>query len=160
MAQTQTKTYSITEMSRVCGVSVSSMRSQLLKRGLKPTQTGENNSKLYSDKAFKTMQAYYRSKQKNVDSKSHQTTRSELIESKNAQIEQLQKEVELLTAQLHTKDKQIDAMTSLAESNAQLTAQAHTLDASHRLEDSSTTSQNESKTVSEEPHGFFWRIFH
>lgn len=160
MAQTQTKTYSITEMARVCGVSVSSMRSQLLKRGLKPTQTGENNSKLYSDKAFKTMQAYYRSKQKNVDSKSHQTTRSELIESKNAQIEQLQKEVELLTAQLHTKDKQIDAMTSLAESNAQLTAQAHTLDASHRLEDSSTTSQNESKTVSEEPHGFFWRIFH
>lgn len=160
MAQTQTKTYSITEMARVCGVSVSSMRSQLLKRGIKPTQTGENNSKLYSDKAFKTMQAYYRSKQKNVDSKSHQTTRSELIESKNAQIEQLQKEVELLTAQLHTKDKQIDAMTSLAESNAQLTAQAHTLDASHRLEDSSTTSQNESKTVSEEPHGFFWRIFH
>lgn len=160
MAQTQTKTYSITEMARVCGVSVSSMRSRLLKRGLKPTQTGENNSKLYSDKAFKTMKAYYRSKQKNVDSKSHQTTRSELIESKNAQIEQLQKEVELLTAQLHTKDKQIDAMTSLAESNAQLTAQAHTLDASHRLEDSSTTSQNESKTVSEEPHGFFWRIFH
>ena len=123
MTQTQTKTYSITEMARTCGVSVSSMRSQLLKRGLKPAQTGENNSKLYDAAVLDTMKKYYRSKSKNVDSKSHQTTRSELIESKNAQIEQLQKEVVLLTAQLHTKDKQIDAMTSLAESNAQLTAQ-------------------------------------
>ena len=160
MAQTQTKTYSITEMARICGVSVSSMRTQLLKRGFKPAETGENNSKLYSDKAFKTIRDYYRSKSKNGSNRQPQTTRSELIESKNAQVEQLQREVELLTAQLHTKDKQIDAMTALAESNAQLTAQAHTLDASHRLEDSTTASQNESKTVSEEPHGFFWRIFH
>lgn len=156
MAQTQTKTYSITEMARICGVSVSSMRSQLLKRGLKPAQTGENNSKLYDAAVLDTMKKYYRSKSKNVDSKSHQTTRSELIESKNAQIEQLQKEVELLTAQLHTKDKQIDAMTSLAESNAQLTAQAHTLDASHRLEDSTT---KDTKSA-QDGHGRLWHWLH
>ncbi|MGE9894977.1 hypothetical protein [Limosilactobacillus reuteri] len=160
MAQTQTKTYSITEMANACGVSVSSMRSQLLKRGFKPAKTGENNSKLYNDKAFKTMRNYYRSKAKSSSNRQPQTTRSELIESKNAQIEQLKSEVELLKSQLNVKDEQIKAMTEVAKANAQLTAQAHTLDASHRLEDSSTTSQNESKTVSEEPHGLFWRIFH
>ena len=160
MAQTQTKTYSITEMARICGVSVSSMRTQLIKRGFKPAETGENNSKLYSDKAFKTMRDYYRSKSKSSSNRQPQTTRSELIESKNAQIEQLKSEVELLKSQLNVKDEQIKSMTEVAKANAQLTAQAHTLDASHRMEDSSTTSQNESKTVSEEPHGLFWRIFH
>lgn len=160
MAQTQTKTYSITEMARICGVSVSSMRTQLIKRGFKPAETGENNSKLYSDKAFKTMRDHYRSKSKSSSNRQPQTTRSELIESKNAQIEQLKSEVELLKSQLNVKDEQIKSMTEVAKANAQLTSQAHTLDASHRLEDSSTTSQNESKTVSEEPHGFFWRIFH
>ena len=79
-----------------------------------------------------------------------------MIESKNAQIEQLQREVELLTAQLHTKDKQIDAMTALAESNAQLTAQAHTLDASHRLEDSTTTDTKSTQDT----HGRLWHWFH
>lgn len=157
MTKTQTKTYSITEMASICGVSVSSMRSQLLKRGFKPAKTGENNSKLYSDKAFKTMRDYYRSKAKSSSNRQPQTTRSELIESKNAQIEQLQREVELLTAQLHTKDKQIDAMTALAESNAQLTAQAHTLDASHRLEDDSTTKDTKS---TQDAHGRFWHWLH
>lgn len=156
MTQTQTKTYSITEMARTCGVSVSSMRSQLLKRGLKPAQTGENNSKLYDAAVLDTMKKYYRSKSKNGSNRQPQTTRSELIESKNAQIEQLQREVELLTAQLHTKDKQIDAMTALAESNAQLTAQAHTLDASHRLEDSTT---KDTKSP-QDTHGRLWHLFH
>lgn len=156
MTQTQTKTYSITEMARACGVSVSSMRSQLLKRGLKPAQTGENNSKLYDAAVLDTMKKYYRSKAKSSSNRQPQTTRSELIESKNAQIEQLQREVELLTAQLHTKDKQIDAMTALAESNAQLTAQAHTLDASHRLEDSTT---NDTKPT-QDAHGRLWHLFH
>lgn len=160
MTQTQTKTYSITEMARACGVSVSSMRSQLLKRGLKPAQTGENNSKLYDAAVLDTMKKYYRSKSKRGSNRPPQTTRSELIESKNTQIEQLQAEIELLKSQLDVKDEQIKAMTEVAKANAQLTAQAHTLDASHRLEDSTTASQNESKTVSEEPHGFFWRIFH
>lgn len=156
MTQTQTKTYSITEMARTCGVSVSSMRSQLLKRGLKPAQTGENNSKLYDAAVLDTMKKYYRSKSKSSSNRQPQTTRSELIASKDAQIEQLQREVELLTAQLHTKDKQIDAMTALAESNAQLTAQAHTLDASHRLEDSTT---NDTKPT-QDAHGRLWHLFH
>lgn len=143
-------------MARACGVSVSSMRSQLLKRGLKPAQTGENNSKLYDAAVLDTMKKYYRSKAKSSSNRQPQTTRSELIESKNAQIEQLQREVELLTAQLHTKDKQIDAMTALAESNAQLTAQAHTLDASHRLEDSTT---NDTKPT-QDAHGRLWHLFH
>lgn len=156
MAQTQTKTYSITEMARICGVSVSSMRSQLIKRGLKPAQTGENNSKLYDAAVLDTMKKYYRSKSKSSSNRQPQTTRSELIASKDAQIEQLRSEVELLTAQLHTKDKQIDAMTALAESNAQLTAQAHTLDASHRLEDSTT---NDTKPT-QDAHGRLWHLFH
>ena len=160
MAQTQTKTHSITEMANACGVSVSSMRSQLLKRGFKPAKTGENNSKLYNDKAFKTIRDYYRSKSRNDSNRQPQTTRSELIASKDAQIEQLKSEVELLKSQLNVKDEQIKSMTEVAKANAQLTAQAHTLDASHRLEDSPTTSQNESKTTSDDSHGFFWRVFH
>lgn len=147
-------------MANACGVSVSSMRSQLLKRGFKPAKTGENNSKLYNDKAFKTMRDYYRSKSRNDSNRQPQTTRSELIASKNAQIDQLQREVELLKSQLDVKDEQIKSMTEVAKANAQLTAQAHTLDASHRLEDSPTTSQNESKTTSDDSHGFFWRVFH
>lgn len=147
-------------MANACGVSVSSMRSQLLKRGFKPAKTGENNSKLYNDKAFKTMRDYYRSKSRNDSNRQPQTTRSELIASKDAQIEQLKSEVELLKSQLNVKDEQIKSMTEVAKANAQLTAQAHTLDASHRLEDSPTTSQNESKTTSDDSHGFFWRVFH
>lgn len=156
MAQTQSKTYSITEMARVCGVSVSSMRSQLLKRGLKPAQTGENNSKLYDAADLDTMKKYYRSKSKSSSNRQPQTTRSELIASKDAQIEQLRSEVELLTAQLHTKDKQIESMTEVAKANAQLTAQAHTLDASHRLEDSTA---KDTKSP-QDTHGRFWHWLH
>lgn len=156
MTQTQTKTYSITEMARACGVSVSSMRSQLLKRGLKPAQTGENNSKLYDAAVLDTMKKYYRSKSKRGSNRPPQTTRSELIESKNTQIEQLQAEIELLKSQLDVKDEQIKAMTEVAKANAQLTAQAHTLDASHRLEDSTT---KDTKSP-QDTHGRFWHWFH
>ena len=157
MAQTQTKTYSITEMARICGVSVSSMRSQLLKRGLKPAQTGENNSKLYDAAVLDTMKEYYRSKSKRVSNhRQPQTTRSELIASKDAQIEQLQREVELLKSQLDVKDDQIKSMTEVAKANAQLTAQAHTLDASHRLEDSTTTDTKSTQDA----HGRFWHWLH
>lgn len=143
-------------MARACGVSVSSMRSQLLKRGFKPAKTGENNSKLYNDKAFNTMRDYYRSKSRNDSNRQPQTTRSELIASKNAQIDQLQREVELLKSQLDVKDKQIESMTEVAKANAQLTAQAHTLDASHRLEDS-TTRDTES---TQDGHGRLWHWLH
>ncbi|MDY5629322.1 hypothetical protein [Limosilactobacillus coleohominis] len=156
MTQTQTKTYSITEMARTCGVSVSSMRSQLLKRGLKPAQTGENNSKLYDAAVLDTMKKYYRSKSKRGSNRPPQTTRSELIESKNTQIEQLQAEIELLKSQLDVKDEQIKAMTEVAQANAQLTAQAHTLDASHRLEDSTTNDTKPTQDV----HGRFWHWLH
>lgn len=157
MAQTQTKTYSITEMARICGVSVSSKRSQLLKRGLKPAQTGENNSKLYDAAVLDTMKEYYRSKSKRGSNhRQPQTTRSELIASKDAQIEQLQREVELLKSQLDVKDDQIKSMTEVAKANAQLTAQAHTLDASHRLEDSTTTDTKSTQDA----HGRFWHWLH
>ena len=156
MTQTQTKTYSITEMARACGVSVSSMRSQLLKRGLKPAQTGENNSKLYDSAVLDTMKKYYRSKSKRGSNRQPQTTRSELIASKDAQIEQLKSEVELLKSQLNVKDEQIKSMTEVAKANAQLTAQAHTLDASHRLEDSTT---KDTKSP-QDTHGRFWHWFH
>ena len=157
MTKTQTKTYSITEMASICGVSVSSMRSQLLKRGFKPTETGENNSKLYSDKAFKTMRDYYRSKAKSSLNRQPQTTRSELIAAKDAQIYQLQREVELLKSQLDVKDEQIKSMTEVAKANAQLTSQAHTLDASHRLiENEESDSKSEDETVT---HSRFWHWF-
>ena len=156
MAQTQTKTYSITEMARICGVSVSSMRSQLLKRGLKPAQTGENNSKLYDAVVLDTMKKYYRSKSKSSSNRQPQTTRSELIASKDAQIEQLQSEIELLKSQLDVKDEQIKSMTEVAKANAQLTAQAHTLDASHRLEDSTTSDTKPTRDA----HGRLWHLFH
>ena len=156
MAQTKTKTYSITEMANACGVSVSSMRSQLLKRGFKPAKTGENNSKLYNDKAFKTMRNYYRCKSRNDSNRQPQTTRSELIASKDEQIAQLQSEIDLLKSQLDVKDKQIESMTEVAKANAQLTAQAHTLDASHRREDS-TTRDTES---TQDGHGRLWHWLH
>lgn len=156
MARTQTKTYSITEMARICGVSVSSMRSQLLKRGLKPAQTGENNSKLYDAAVLDTMKKYYRSKSKSSSNRQPQTTRSELIASKDAQIEQLQSEIELLKSQLDVKDEQIKSMTEVAKANAQLTAQAHTLDASHRLEDSTTSDTKPTRDA----HGRLWHLFH
>lgn len=156
MAQTQTKTYSITEMARICGVSVSSMRSQLLKRGLKPAQTGENNSKLYDAAILDTMKKYYQSKSKSSSNRQPQTTRSELIASKDAQIEQLQSEIELLKSQLDVKDEQIKSMTEVAKANAQLTAQAHTLDASHRLEDNTTSDTKPTRDA----HGRLWHLFH
>lgn len=156
MTQTQTKTYSITEMARICGISVSSMRSQLLKRGLKPAQTGENNSKLYDAAVLDTMKKYYRSKSKSSSNRQPQTTRSELIASKDAQIEQLQSEIELLKSQLDVKDEQIKSMTEVAKANAQLTAQAHTLDASHRLEDSTTSDTKPTRDA----HGRLWHLFH
>ena len=143
-------------MANACGVSVSSMRSQLLKRGFKPAKTGENNSKLYNDKAFKTMRNYYRCKSRNDSNRQPQTTRSELIASKDEQIAQLQSEIDLLKSQLDVKDKQIESMTEVAKANAQLTAQAHTLDASHPQEDS-TTRDTES---TQDGHGRLWHWLH
>lgn len=168
MTATQTKTYSISDMARACGVKPSSMRSQLLKRGLKPTSTGQNNSKRYPKAVLNEMRKYYRSKSKSSPHTSH-VTQSDVIEQMQARINQLEDTNSMLKDQLKVKDEQIKSINELASATNRLVSQAQTLDASHRLSNTTNANNNditrssvvEDKTKTKTTkHGWLWHLTH
>ncbi len=64
MTKTKAKTMTITELSRVTGVSGASITALAKKWKLKPTKTGEYNRKYYSAKDCQRIIDYYQSKAK------------------------------------------------------------------------------------------------
>lgn len=96
MAKTKTKSMTITEISRITGVSGASITALVEKWNLKPTKTGQYNRKYYSPKDCQRIIDYYSSKAKTGTKTSRQTTKDDLIQA--------------LRDQLKAKDKQIDQL--------------------------------------------------
>ena len=93
MTKTKTRPMTITELSRVTGVSGASITVLVKKWKLRPTKTGEYNRKYYSAKDCQRIIDYYKSKPKTA-------TKDEIIQALRDQIEEQKK-------QLDVKDNQI-----------------------------------------------------
>lgn len=100
MTKTKTRPMTITELSRVTGVSGASITVLVKKWKLRPTKTGEYNRKYYSAKDCQRIIDYYKSKPKTAPKTA---TKDEIIQALRDQIEEQKK-------QLDVKDNQIAEM--------------------------------------------------
>lgn len=91
----------ITELSRVTGVSGASITALVKKWKLKPTKTGEYNRKYYSAKDCQRIIDYYSSKAKTGTKKATKTaTKDEIIQTLREQIEDQRHQIDQLNEQL------------------------------------------------------------
>ena len=100
MANTKTKTMTITELSRVTGVSGASITALAKKWKLKPTKTGEYNRKYYGAKDCQRIIDYYQSKAKTGTKTTKTATKDDLIETLREQIEDQRHQIDQLNEQL------------------------------------------------------------
>ena len=87
----------ITELSRVTGVSGASITALVKKWKLKPTKTGEYNRKYYSAKDYQRIIDYYSSKAKTA---TKTATKDEIIQTLREQIEDQRHQIDQLNEQL------------------------------------------------------------
>ena len=87
----------ITELSRVTGVSGASITALVKKWKLKPTKTGEYNRKYYSAKDYQRIIDYYSSKAKTG---TKTATKDEIIQTLREQIEDQRHQIDQLNEQL------------------------------------------------------------
>ncbi|MEE6705088.1 MULTISPECIES: MerR family transcriptional regulator [Lactobacillaceae] len=97
MTNTKTKPMTITELSRVIGVSGASITALVKKCKLKPTKTGEYNRKYYSAKDCQRIIDYYSSKAKTG---TKTATKDEIIQILREQIEDQRHQIDQLNEQL------------------------------------------------------------
>ena len=91
----------ITELSRVTGVSGASITALVKKWKLKPTKTGEYNRKYYSAKDCQRIIDYYSSKAKTGTKTATKTaTKDEIIQTLREQIEDQRHQIDQLNEQL------------------------------------------------------------
>lgn len=140
MVKTKTKPMTITELSRVTGVSGASITALAKKWKLKPTKTGEYNRKYYSAKDCQRIIDYYQSKAKTGTKTS---TKDEIIKTLKGQVEQQQH-------QLDIKDEQI------AQLQEQLKmAQINLNQAQQSLKGTLELANKKQKKLEESVDGFF-----
>lgn len=94
---TKTRPMTITELSRVIGVSGASITVLAKKWKLRPTKTGEYNRKYYSAKDCKRILDYYSSKAKTA---TKTATKDDLIKTLREQIEDQRHQIDQLNEQL------------------------------------------------------------
>lgn len=97
MTNTKTNPMTITELSRVTGVSGASITALVKKWKLKPTKTGEYNRKYYSAKDCQRIIDYYSSKAK---AGTKTATKDEIIQTLREQIEDQRHQIDQLNEQL------------------------------------------------------------
>lgn len=97
MTKTKTRPMTITELSRVIGVSGASITVLVKKWKLRPTKTGEYNRKYYSTKDCKRILDYYSSKAKTG---AKTATKDEIIQTLREQIEDQRHQIDQLNEQL------------------------------------------------------------
>lgn len=97
MTNTKTKPMTITELSRVTGVSGASITALVKKWKLKSTKTGEYNRKYYSAKDCQRIIDYYSSKAKTG---TKTATKDEIIQTLREQIEDQRHQIDQLNEQL------------------------------------------------------------
>lgn len=101
MTKTKTKPMTITELSRVTGVSGASITALVKKWKLKPTKTGEYNRKYYSAKDCQRIIDYYSSKSKTGTKTATKTAaKDEIIQTLREQIEDQRHQIDQLNEQL------------------------------------------------------------
>lgn len=101
MTKTKTIPMTITELSRVTGVSGASITALVKKWKLKPTKTGEYNRKYYSAKDCQRIIDYYSSKAKTGTKTATKTaTKDEIIQTLREQIEDQRHQIDQLNEQL------------------------------------------------------------
>lgn len=101
MAKTKTIPMTITELSRVTGVSGASITVLVKKWKLRPTKTGEYNRKYYSTKDCQRIIDYYSSKAKTGTKTATKTAaKDEIIQTLREQIEDQRHQIDQLNEQL------------------------------------------------------------
>ena len=101
MTNTKTKPMTITELSRVTGVSGASITALVKKWKLKPTKTGEYNRKYYSAKDCQRIIDYYSYKAKTGTKTATKTAaKDEIIQTLREQIEDQRYQIDQLNEQL------------------------------------------------------------
>lgn len=100
MTKTKTKSMTITELSRVTGVSGASITALAKKWKLKPTKTGEYNRKYYSAKDCQRIIDHYQSKAKTGAKTTKTATKDEIIQTLRGQIEDQRHQIDQLNEQL------------------------------------------------------------
>lgn len=157
MTKTKTKSMTITEISRVTGVSGASITALVEKWNLKPTKTGQYNRKYYSPKDSQRLIGYYQSKAKTSPKTSRQTTKDDLIEALREQVKAKDKQIDLLNEQLKMAQINLNQSQQLQLEQAnqikrlEAPQQATGAAESHSEQDNEEKSKSEPKSVKKAP---------
>lgn len=142
MTKTKTKTMTITELSRITGVSGASITALVKKWKLKPTKTGEYNRKYYSAKDCQYIIDYYQSKAKTT---TKLNTKDEIIKTLKGQVEQQQHQLDIKDEQI----AQLQEQLKMAQINLNLNQAQQSLKGTLEL------ANKKQKKLEESVDGFF-----
>lgn len=156
MVKTKTKSMTISQMAKTSGVAVSSVSALVTKWGLKPSKTGQYNSKYYSAEDTERVLDYYQSKSKTDTKTSTRPTQMDMVKNLQRLVDQQQGEIEVLRHQLDVKDRQIEILQQLVNQAQQLDLTTHKQSDTKLLETKTKTEQS----PSDDNHGFFYKLFH
>lgn len=157
MAKTKTKSMTITEISRITGVSGASITALVEKWQLKPTKTGQYNRKYYSPKDCQRIIDYYSSKAKTSPKTSRQTTKYDLIQALRDQLKAKDKQIDQLNEQLKMAQINLNQSQQLQLEQAnqikrlEAPQQATGSRESHSEQDDKEKSRDEPKNVKKVP---------
>lgn len=127
MGQSKRKTYTVSQMARLCGVTVASVSKYVKRHSLKPIETGKNNSKYFDEAVLSEIRSYYKDKsEKQTSSDNYRpATKDDIISELRSRIDELTATNELLRQELDVKNKQIDSAIRLADQAQQLDLTTH-----------------------------------
>lgn len=127
MGQSKRKTYTVSQMARLCGVTVASVSKYVKRHSLKPIETGKNNSKYFDEAVLSEIRSYYKDKsEKQASSDNYRpATKDDIISELRSRIDELTATNELLRHELDVKNKQIDSAIRLADQAQKLDLTTH-----------------------------------
>lgn len=127
MGQSKRKTYTVSQMARLCGVTVASVSKYVKRHSLKPIETGKNNSKYFDEAVLSEIRSYYKDKsEKQTSSDNYRpATKDDIISELRSRIDELTATNELLRHELDVKNKQIDSAIRLADQAQKLDLTTH-----------------------------------
>lgn len=157
MTKTKTKSMTITDLSRVTGVSGASITALAKKWKLKPTKTGEYNRKYYSAKDCQRIIDYYQSKAKTGTKTTKTATKDDLIEALRERVKDQRNQIDQLNEQLKMAQINLNQSQQLQLNQAkrlerlEAPQQATGSRESHSEQDDKEKSRDEPKNVKKAP---------
>ena len=127
MGQSKRKTYTVSQMARICGVTVASVSKYVKRHSLKPIETGKNNSKYFDEAVLSEIRSYYKDKseKQTISDNYRPATKDDIISELRSRIDELTATNELLRQELDVKNKQIDSAIRLADQAQKLDLTTH-----------------------------------